>query len=396
MDNKTIFGIAQGLRDKLMLFANDSYINHAFRGEREGANCFTWEDLNNCNIFLRIPADKVEQWGGAINLMYTQLIRFLERRPERYTNAGKKNIQTLLLMDEFARFGKLEAITSAMATLRSKNVNICLMLQSLAQLDKIYGAYDKRIIMDNCQYQAILRANDADTQKYLSELIGTCMSNRRSASENMDEHGDITGYGIGMSETREHIVQPHELSTLNDVLLLTPYGYCRVEKLHPSSDFTEHMLHSILAGWKEALKNVKRPSVDDPVDDAIVFPSNRLRHNEGAAMMTIKERAQNAAERLVESKRQHWPERRKRAQRKNENIVSLVKQYLPELIGPEPGTQDGDEELCLPLEAFLIELSSDQELMSSIIEKARYWQQPGVILGPEDLKCVSGQDKPSE
>lgn len=118
----------QGLRNKLMVFAADPYISHAFRGQREGANCFNWDDLDYCNIFLRIPADKIEQWSGAVNLMYTQLIRHLERRPDMYSAEGVHNVQTLLLMDEFARFGKLEMITSALATLRSKNVNICLMI----------------------------------------------------------------------------------------------------------------------------------------------------------------------------------------------------------------------------------------------------------------------------
>ena len=138
--------IDRGLRNKLMLFATDPYISHTFRGKREGAVCFTWEDLDTHNIFLRIPADKIEQWGGAVNLMYTQLIRYFERRPEKYSVEGANNVQTLLLMDEFARFGKLEGITSAMATLRSKNVNICLMVQSMAQLDRIYGECERRIM----------------------------------------------------------------------------------------------------------------------------------------------------------------------------------------------------------------------------------------------------------
>lgn len=151
----------RGLRNKLMLFATDPYISHAFRGTREGADCFSWNDLDEYNIFLRIPANRIEQWGGAINLMYTQLIRHLERRADKYTPEGANNIQTLLLMDEFARFGKFNMITQAMSTLRSNNVNFCLMIQSIAQLDKIYGELDRRIILDNCQYQAILRANDA-------------------------------------------------------------------------------------------------------------------------------------------------------------------------------------------------------------------------------------------
>ena len=173
MKPETLANFDRGLRNKLMLFATDPYISNAFCGSREGAECFNWADMDESNIFLRIPADKIEQLGGAINLMLTQLIRHLERRPDKYTPEGANNLQALLLLDEFARFGKLEIISNAMATLRSKDVNFCLMIQSLAQLDKLYGEHERRIILDNCQYIAILRANDADTQKYFSELIGS-------------------------------------------------------------------------------------------------------------------------------------------------------------------------------------------------------------------------------
>ena len=233
MKAETIASVDRGLRNKLMLFATDPYISHAFRGVREGANCFTWDDLDKFNIFLRIPADKIEQWGRAINLMYAQLIRYLERRPEHYSAEGRNNTQTLLLMDEFARFGKLEMITAAMATLRSKNVNICLMIQSVAQLDKIYGEHERRIIFDNCQYQAILRANDAETQKYLAELIGTCIHRQHSVGAQRDTAMNIIGYSEQISEVREWRIFPHEFSTLKDILLLTPYGFCRVKKHEP-------------------------------------------------------------------------------------------------------------------------------------------------------------------
>jgi type IV secretory pathway TraG/TraD family ATPase VirD4 len=43
--------------------------------------------------------------------MYAQLFQYLERRPESHSAAGNQNFQTLLLMDEFARLGKLETIT---------------------------------------------------------------------------------------------------------------------------------------------------------------------------------------------------------------------------------------------------------------------------------------------
>ena len=234
MNEETVASVDRGLRNKLIPLAADEHIGHAFRGQREGAKCFSWNDLEHHNIFLRIPLHRVERWGCVVNLMYTQLIHYLERRPEKYSDEGSKSEPTLILMDEFARFGKLDAIIPAISTLRSKNVNFCLILQSLAQLDMIYGQDARRVILDNCQFQAILRANDSETQKYLSNLIGTTIRAQKSVSEQTSKFGDITGYSRQVSENRELRVQPHELSTLEDVLLLTPYGFFRVDKLPPS------------------------------------------------------------------------------------------------------------------------------------------------------------------
>ena len=230
MKAETRANFDRGLRNKLMKFA-DPYILNSFRSSHEGAGCFTWDDLDECNIFLKIPANRIEQWGGAINLMLTQLIRHLERRPDKYSPEGANNIQTLLLLDEFARFGKLEMISSAMATLRSKCVNICLMIQSLAQLDRLYGEYERRIILDNCQYVAILRANDAETQRYLSDLIGSIKVISKSTTVSLNGLHEFVGQSAQMGETREPMIFPQQLATLKDILLLTPDGFCRVEKI---------------------------------------------------------------------------------------------------------------------------------------------------------------------
>ena len=356
MKEETIASVDRGLRNKLMLFADDPAISHAFRGVREGANCFNWDDLQESNLFLRIPADKIEQWSGAINLMYTQLIRYLERRPEMHSAEGANNVQTLLLMDEFARFGKLEMITSAMSTLRSKNVNICLMIQSVAQLDSIYGEYGRRIIFDNCQYKAILRADDAKTQKYLSELIGTCIRRQHSVSEQLDDSMKITGYSVQIGEIRDWTVYPHELSTLKEVLLLTPQGFYRMEKLQPNSDLANDMLPP---AFKRQTAVIHSP-----------------RRNEGAKILSIEERSQRAHKRIALMYQQ--PFTREQAQGeisdeiqcRNYIIGELAGKYFPEIHEIELGTSEENEDRFQLVEAFLAVLSNDSELVEQLKEKA--------------------------
>jgi len=233
MNSETLTSIEFSLRGHLHPFATNPHIRHGFRGARENAVCFHWNDLERKNIFLRVPQDKIGLWGSAINLMYAQLLRYLERRAERYSGEGQNTVQTLLLMDEFPRFGKLEPIPDALATLRSKGVNICLIVQSTAQLDQLYGTAGRRILMDNCQYQAILRANDAETQDILCRLIGSTQVVQESVSQNVTASGHKVGYSSHRSIGREPKVFPHELALLNDIILLSPHGSSLVKKHLP-------------------------------------------------------------------------------------------------------------------------------------------------------------------
>lgn len=257
-DNKMLTGIAAELSNRIMSFATDNRIKMAFTPDPE-EDLLRWEDLEDTSVFIRIPEDKLGQWDGAITLMLTQLIRTLERRPDRYSAEAKaRNLPpVLLLLDEFPRLGKMDVIQNAVSTLRSKGVTICLIMQSLAQLDKTYGREVRRIIVDNCQYKAILGVTDPDSQKTVSDMIGsisvktgsvsntTSISNGHSTGSSYGEsysdtdshsQGSSNNGGFTLSIVREPIIFPHELATLKDILLITPEGFCRVEKVPYYSD----------------------------------------------------------------------------------------------------------------------------------------------------------------
>lgn len=367
-EGKTLACIDRGLRNKLALFAADPYISPAFRGAREGANTFSWADLDQYNIFLRIPAHKIDQWGRAIALMYAQLIRHLERRPEKYSTDGRKCVETLLLMDEFPRMGKMEMITSAMATLRSKKVNICLMIQSVAQLDKIYGSNDRRIIFDNCQYQAILRANDPETQKYLAELIGTRICRRNSVSETLDQDLKTAGYSRSVAETRDRAVCPHELAALEDVLVLSPYGFFRAGKVLPDSNLRLRVLTAVSGPVCED----GRAALDDPI-----FPGPR--RNKEAKMLTVKERAAIVMPRPAVEERFLPPQQESKQVFQTEDpecfsraVGELVLQSFPEIGDLEENFQKGEAGWQRPLEDVLRRLVDSQALLENMKREVRW------------------------
>jgi type IV secretion system protein VirD4 len=240
-DNKMLTGISAELNNKVIGLAANLPIKKSFT---PAENSINWDDLESHNIFMRVPEDKLGQYDGALTLMITQLIRSLERRKDKqFTLDGKPKVlsangneipPTLLLLDEFPRLGKIDVIQNAVSTLRSKGVTICLMMQSLAQLDRIYGVDTRKIIVDNCQYKAILNVTDPGNQKIFSDMAGTIVVPTAGVTSTETDsvlNDSSVSEGFQLTETREPSIHPHEFACLsNDMVLMTPEGYCRVNK----------------------------------------------------------------------------------------------------------------------------------------------------------------------
>lgn len=222
LDIKTLSGVFTELSNKIMLFATDEQLKRAL----SQSEVITPEHIEKgFDIYLCLEESKLEQWNGLLTLMVNQFLKHFERREDM--NATP----VLFLLDEFARLGKIEAITNGLATLRSKKITITILTQSLAQLDVIYGKENRQVIADNCQYKAILNATDADTQEYFSKLVGTYEKEKTSYNSNYEQYTGL-GKGTGVSRTTEEkrIIRPEEFATLKDLVLLTPYGFFRVNK----------------------------------------------------------------------------------------------------------------------------------------------------------------------
>lgn len=229
---KMLAGVSAELHNNIAVFATDTLVQDAFSASPNPfCSNIKWEDLECSDIFIRIDHSKILQWSGVIRLMVTQLIRTLERRPEKYSPDGANIKPTLLLLDEFPQYGKIDVIASALSTLRSKNVTIALFNQSLADLDAIYGKDIRRVILDNCPYKAILNASDAETQRYFSDLVGTVKVPSKGISANYTEFGHPSGFSCNITESREPFIHSHEFASMQSIVLLHPLGFSRIEKV---------------------------------------------------------------------------------------------------------------------------------------------------------------------
>jgi len=258
LDDKTLAGTGMDLID-LAILAADPHIRSALGGERkinvrdladlalsgedshigsdlcnEENNIIDWNYLNTATTpiitILQIPEADLEVIQPLIKLLLNQLIHTLMGRDDKFTTDGEKLPQVLIMLDEFPCLGKIESIEAGLRTLRNRGVTFCIIVQSLPQLDKIYGVEDRRIIFDNCPYKVIFKVTEPESMEYCSRLIGSLRVAKPSFSTTYKSSTDeATNYSLQINEDREPIIFPQEFATHKDIVLMTPEGYCRID-----------------------------------------------------------------------------------------------------------------------------------------------------------------------
>jgi type IV secretion system protein VirD4 len=229
MEGKVLASVSTEISRRIAALITDDEIIAALSPEKDREIISPMDLEKGHDIYIRIPEDLLRQWKNLLTLMVNQFITFFERRPE-----SPYNRPILFLLDEFPRLGKIPAITDALATLRSKKITACIIIQSLAQLKMIYGHDAQEVIADTCAYKAVLGATDANTQKYFSDLVGTYEKIHNSNTQNFDSYvGAPAGSSLQTSQDNEkRIIKPEEFAYLRDIVLLypLPFNFCRVQK----------------------------------------------------------------------------------------------------------------------------------------------------------------------
>ena len=223
MDERALSSIVAEISKNVVHFVTDRNLISVLSRKSN----ITPADLEYGNdIYIQIPEHLLRQWKNLLTLIVNQFLTHFEQRSELHARP------ILFLLDEFPRLGKVNAMLDGLATLRSKKISICLIIQSLAQLDTIYGHNERKVISDTCAYKAILSATDADTQEYFSRLVGTY---DKEVTQHGTQSSPFIGFPKGQStntyEQEKRIIKPEEFAMLKDIVLLTPFGNLRVDKM---------------------------------------------------------------------------------------------------------------------------------------------------------------------
>lgn len=220
-NEKNISGAKNQLNDKIKLFADD--INMQVMIKRTSIikrNIFSSKDIENKKVFLNISDKMQEYYTPFIQIVTAQLLEYISGR--MYDKKSDKRI--LIVLDEFASIGYLSVI-SPFRKSRKNGANLCVLTQSLVDLDLVYSQNERKVILDNCKYIAVLNANDNSTREYFSNLIGK--ENIKQKSTSQSKHGSSTNTSI----QRKYIIEPEYWKNLkDDIIIIHASGYLTLKK----------------------------------------------------------------------------------------------------------------------------------------------------------------------
>ena len=218
---KNIAGAKSTLDENIKLFADYSKVERVLRRPSSADEPYLApSDLESSHIFLVVPDKKQEFYSLFCNIVVTQMLDYIGQRP--YDRSRDKRI--LLALDEFASLRHLE-ILGPMRKFRKNGANICILTQSLADIDLEYSRDERKVILDNCTYTVVLSGNDPETRTYFSDLVGK--EDHRKISTTTGSRTDSTSTSL----QEGYAIHPNTWKSLGEQLVVIHRtGYLKLRK----------------------------------------------------------------------------------------------------------------------------------------------------------------------
>ena len=160
-------------------------------------------------LFL-IMSDTDSTFNFLISMVYTQLFNLLcDKADDVY--GGKLPIHVRCLIDECANIGQIPNLEKLVATIRSREISACLVLQAKSQLKAIYKDNADTII-GNMDSQIFLGGSEPGTLKDLSEMLGKETIDVFNTS---DTRGNSPSYGTNYSKLGHELLSRDELAVMD-------------------------------------------------------------------------------------------------------------------------------------------------------------------------------------
>ena len=160
-------------------------------------------------LFL-IMSDTDSTFNFLISMIYTQLFNLLcDKADDVY--GGKLPVHVRCLIDECANIGQIPQLEKLVATIRSREISACLVLQTRSQLKAIYKD-NADTIVGNMDSQVFLGGSEPTTLKELSEALGKETIDSFNTS---DTRGNSPSYGTNYQKLGHELLSRDELAVLD-------------------------------------------------------------------------------------------------------------------------------------------------------------------------------------
>jgi type IV secretion system protein VirD4 len=160
-------------------------------------------------LFL-IMSDTDSTFNFLISMVYTQLFNLLcDKADDVY--GGKLPVHVRCLIDECANIGQIPNLEKLVATIRSREISACLVLQARSQLKAIYKD-NADTIVGNMDSQIFLGGSEPTTLKDLSEMLG---KETIDAFNTSDTRGNSPSYGTTFQKMGHELLSRDELAVLD-------------------------------------------------------------------------------------------------------------------------------------------------------------------------------------
>ena len=225
-------------------------------------------------LFL-IMSDTDSTFNFLISMVYTQLFNLLcDKADDVY--GGKLPIHVRCLIDECANIGQIPNLEKLVATIRSREISACLVLQARSQLKAIYKD-NADTIVGNMDSQIFLGGSEPTTLKDLSEILGKETIDSFNTS---DTRGNSPSYGTSFQKLGHELLSRDELAVLDG-------GKCILQLrgvrpfLSDKYDLTQHPNYKLTSDYDpkntfDIEKYLNRKEKIHPGDEFIVVDADSL------------------------------------------------------------------------------------------------------------------------
>ena len=225
-------------------------------------------------LFL-IMSDTDSTFNFLISMIYTQLFNLLcDKADDVY--GGKLPVHVRCLIDECANIGQIPQLEKLVATIRSREISACLVLQTRSQLKAIYKD-NADTIVGNMDSQIFLGGSEPTTLKDLSEMLG---KETIDAFNTSDTRGNSPSYGTTFQKMGHELLSRDELAVLDG-------GKCILQLrgvrpfLSDKYDLTQHPNYKLTSDYDpkntfDIEKYLNRKTKIHPGDEFIVVDADSL------------------------------------------------------------------------------------------------------------------------